>query len=107
MKNLSFLKILSLFALIAIIGCSKKEDPINTSVNLSISLSSDAGNNELEVLALDQMVTFKVMGSDGEDYTSAAKLYVDGTEITEPTYTFDATGTYEVKATYGDAKVGS
>ncbi|MGO3182331.1 MAG: Omp28-related outer membrane protein [Aequorivita sp.] len=104
MKNLSYLKILSLFAFIAIIGCSKNEDPINgPAESLSIVLSSDVGNNELEAIALDQMVTFQVTGSDGENYTSTANLYVDGTEITGPTYTFDTTGTYEVKATYGGA----
>lgn len=104
MKNLSYLKILSLFVFIAIIGCSKKEDPLIAPVeDLSIFLTSNVGNNELEVVALDQMVTFTITGSDGEDYTTAAKLYVDGTEITGSTYTFNATGTYEVKAIYGDA----
>lgn len=104
MKNISFLKILSLFALIAIIGCSKNEDPIIASVeDLSLVLTSDVGNNELEAIGLDQMVSFTVTGNDGEDYTSSAKLYVDETEITGSTYTFNATGTYEVKAVYEGA----
>ncbi|WP_310992532.1 Omp28-related outer membrane protein [Aequorivita marina] len=103
MKNLSYFKILSLFAFIAVlsIGCSKKEDPVITQENdLSLVLTSDAGSNELEVVGLDQMVVFTVMGSDGEDYTSAAKLYVNDTEINGSTYTFDATGTFSVKALY-------
>ncbi|WP_026450544.1 Omp28-related outer membrane protein [Aequorivita capsosiphonis] len=104
MKNLSYFKILFLFAFIAIIGCSKKEDPISEAVdNLSIVLTSDMGANELEVIGLEQMVTFNVMGSDGEDYTSSAKLYVNETEIQGSTYTFNTTGSFEVKAVYGDA----
>lgn len=104
MKNHSYFKILSLFAFIAIIGCSKKEDPILEPVeNLSIVLTSDIGDDEFEVIAIDQMVTFNVMGSDGESYTSSAKLYVNDTEISGSTYTFDATGSYAVKAVYEGA----
>lgn len=101
MKNLPYFKIFVLFAFIAIVGCSTKEDPyVGPSENLSLILSSDAGSNELEVLAVDQMVTFKVMGSDGVEYTSDAKLFVDGTEISGPTYTFNTIGSYQVKATF-------
>lgn len=104
MKNLSNFKILFLFAFIAIVGCSKKEDPILGPVeNLSIVLTSNMGDNELEVIAVDQMVTFNITGSDGENYTSSAKLFVNETEITGSTYTFDATGSYAVKAIYEGA----
>lgn len=104
MKNVPYFKVLSLFAFIAIIGCSKKEDPIQAAVpDLAITLTSDAGDNDLEVIAEGQMVVFKVMGNDGENYTSTAKLYLDETEISGPTYTFDTTGTFSVKAVFGDA----
>lgn len=104
MKNVPYFKILSLFAFIAIIGCSRKEDPIQALVpDLAIVLTSDAGDNDLEVIAVGQMVAFKVMGNDGENYTSSAKLYLDETEISGPTYTFDAIGTFNVKAVFGDA----
>lgn len=104
MKNVSYFKILFLFAFIAVVGCSKKEDPILAPVeDISIVLTSDAGVDELQVIALDQMVTFKVMGSDGENYTTTAKVYVNETEISGPTYTFTETGTFSVKAVYQNA----
>lgn len=101
MKNYPYFKFLLLIAFIAIAACSKKEDPIGTSSeSLSIQLKSDAGEDELEVLATDQMVTFTITGSDGEDYTSSSKIYVNDTEISESSYTFTNTGTYTVKAVY-------
>src|SRR5690606_28402804 len=45
-------------------------------------------------------VVFKVMGNDGENYTSSAKLYLDETEISGSTYTFENTGTFSVKAIF-------
>lgn len=52
------------------------------------------------LVALDQTVIFEVIGSDGENYTSSAKLYVNETELTGSTYTFNATGTFVVKAIF-------
>src|SRR5690606_20215419 len=54
----------------------------------------------LEVLSTGEMVTFTITGSDGEDYTSSSKIYVNDAEIQEPSYTFNTTGTYTVKAVY-------
>ncbi len=104
MKTYPYFKILSLFAFIAIVGCSKKEDPIGAPTeSLSITLKSDAGDNELEVLSVDQLVNFTITGSDGEDYTSSAKLFVNDSEIQGSSYTFSTTGTFAVKALYGSA----
>ncbi|MCB0465927.1 MAG: Omp28-related outer membrane protein [Aequorivita sp.] len=101
MKTYPYFKILFLFAFIAIVGCSKKENPLGAPTeNLSITLSSDAGTNELEVLSVDQMVNFVITGNDGVDYTSSAKLYVNDSEITGSSYTFSTTGTFAVKAVY-------
>ncbi len=104
MKNIPYLKFLSLFAFIAILGCSKMENPLVVPEEaLTIVLTSDAGDNDLVAIALGQMVAFTITGSDGENYTSTAKLYVDDTEITGSTYTFSDTGTFRVKAVFGDA----
>lgn len=101
MKTYPYFKFLLLFVFVVIAACSKKEDPIGTSTqNLFIALTSDAGDGELEVLATDQIVTFTITGSDGEDYTSSSKIYVNDTEIPESYYTFTNTGTYAVKAVY-------
>lgn len=104
MQTYPYYKILFLFAFIAIVGCSKKEDPLLGPVeNLTIELTSDAGTNDLEVLSLDQLVNFTITGSDGENYTSSAKLYVNDSEIQGSSYTFSNTGSFNVKAVYGGA----
>ena len=104
MRNYPYFKILSLFAFIAIIGCSKKEDPLSAPTeSLSIALTSDAGTNALEVLSIDQLVNFTITGSDGENYTSTAKFYVNDSEIQGSSYTFSTIGTFDVKAVYGSA----
>lgn len=101
MKLNPFLTFSVLFLFVAILGCSKKEDPlVGPTEDLTITLSSDAGSNELEILTIDQLVNFSVTGSDGENYTAAAKLYVNDAEIQGSSYTFSATGSFEVKAVY-------
>lgn len=99
----TYLKFLSLFVIIAIVSCSKKEDPfVASDPMLTLELKSDAGNGELEVLSLNDAVVFTVTGSDGEDYSEASNYYVNDTPVTGRTYTFSATGTYAVKAVYND-----
>jgi thiol-disulfide isomerase/thioredoxin len=101
MRTYPYFKILFLFAFIAIVGCSKKEDPLGAPTeNLSITLTSDAGTDELEVLTVNQLVNFIITGNDGEDYTSSAKIYVNDSEIQGSSYTFSTTGTFTVKALY-------
>jgi thiol-disulfide isomerase/thioredoxin len=103
MKNLPYIKFLLLFAFVAVVSCSKKESPLGPpEETLSLILTSDAGENELEVVAANQEVTFKATGSDEVDYTESSKFYVDGSEISGSTYTFTNVGTHEVKAVYND-----
>ncbi len=104
MKTFSYFKILFLFAFIAIVGCSKKEDPLIGSVEeLSIVLTSDAGTDEDQIVSQDQTVNFIITGSDGENYTSSSKLYVNDIEITGSSYLFSDTGAFSVKAVYQNA----
>jgi thiol-disulfide isomerase/thioredoxin len=101
MRTYPYFKILFLFAFIAIVGCSKKEDPLGAPTeSLSITLTSDAGTNELEVLSVNQLVNFIITGNDGVNYTSSAKIYVNDSEIQGSSYTFSSTGTFAVKAVY-------
>jgi thiol-disulfide isomerase/thioredoxin len=96
-------KILFLFAILAIVSCSKKEDPIKEqTAALSIVLKSDAGSEELQVVGVNTTVVFTVEGNDGENYTDVSKLYVNDEEITGSTYEFTTTGQYSVKAKYND-----
>jgi thiol-disulfide isomerase/thioredoxin len=102
MKTSPYFKILFLFAFIGIISCSKKEDPIGIETpNLSIVLSSDAGSEELQIVSPEQMVTFTITGSDGEDCTNNSQIFVNDIEIEGPTYTFSEMGTFSIKAVYG------
>lgn len=104
MRTYPYFKILFLFAFISIVGCSKKEDPLGAPTeSLSITLTSDAGTNELEVLTVDQLVNFTIIGNNGENYTSSAKIYVNDSEIQGSSYTFSNTGTFTVKAVYESA----
>ena len=99
----TYLKFLSLFVIIAIVSCSKKEDPfVASDPMLTLEFKSEAGIGELEVLSLNDAVVFTVTGSDGEDYSEASNYYINDTPITGRTYTFSATGTYAVKAVYND-----
>jgi len=101
MKTYPYLRFLYFSIFIAIVACSKKEDPIKiSSGDLTIQLKSDAGDDELEILETNQLVTFTVIGSDGEDYTSSSKIYVNDMEIPESSYIFSTTGTYRVNSVY-------
>lgn len=103
MKAYPYLKILLLFTIMALVSCSKKEDPyVEADPMLTLELKSDAGTNEFEVIAVNQAVVFTVNGSDGEDYSEAATYYVNDDPITGRTHTFIATGNYAVKAVYND-----
>ncbi len=104
MKISPLSKLCMFFVLLAVVGCSKKEDPIVGPVEaLSIVISSDAGSGDMQVIAEGQTVTFTVTGSDGEDYTSESTIFVNGTEISDPAYTFADSGDYSVKAVYDEA----
>ena len=99
MKTVPFTKILFLFALI--VSCSKKEDPVGLDPeDFNLILTSDAGNEELQIIQEDQMVTFTVTGSDGEDYTSVSKIFVNDTEIPGASHTFSEMGEFQVKAAF-------
>lgn len=102
MKKISFL-FLILFAGFTIVSCSKKEDPIDipTAV-LSLTLKSDAGSDEFEVVGVNTTVTFSVIGSDGEDYTNVSQLYINNEEISGSTHLFSNTGQFTIQAKYDD-----
>lgn len=105
MKTHPYFKFLLLFAALALMtfACSKKEDPYVEQVPaLTLLLTSDAGNEELQVLRANDSVNFTVTGSDGVNYTSGAKIFVNNTEIANGFYIFSELGEYTVKATYDD-----
>src|SRR5690554_73266 len=102
MKKIT-LEILTLFLIFATFSCSKMEDPlVQPTSPLTLTLKSDAGENELEVIGVNSVVVFTVIGSDGEDYTDESKLLVNDVEISGSTYEFMETGTFSVKAKYND-----
>lgn len=104
MKTTPFFKILFLFAFIAVVGCSKKEDPLTSPVEaLTIILTSDAGTGDFQAVSQGKMVNFTITGNDGEDYTASSKLYINDAEFTGSSYTFETRGSYAIKAVYEDA----
>lgn len=103
MKTHPYFKFLFLFAVLAAVSCSKKEDPfVEQGPALVLELKSDAGNGELEVVSIDQVVNFTVIGNDDQDYTSLANILVNDVEIEGSSYTFAELGNYQVKAIYDD-----
>lgn len=103
MKTSPYLNFLFLFAVLIIVSCSKKEDPyVSPAPELVLELTSDVGVNEMEVVTVGDTVVFTVLGSDGEDYSEAADLYVNEQPIGGRSYIFENTGTYAVKAIFND-----
>src|SRR5690554_4877059 len=103
MKTHPYFKFLFLFAVLAAVSCSKKEDPfVEQGPALVLELKSDAGNGELEVVSIDQVVNFTFIGNDDQDYTSLANILVNDVEIEGSSYTFTELGNYQVKAIYDD-----
>lgn len=97
--------LLMIIVVLAIISCSKKEDPIiQPEAPLTLLLKSDASVEETTVLRVNSLVVFTVDGNDGEDYTDEAQLYINGEEIPGSTYEFAERGTYSVKAKYNDVE---
>lgn len=98
-----YFKFLFLFVAAAIFSCSKSETPIGpVQSSLTLELKSDAGDDGLTVLNISKKVNFSIVGNDGVDYTTTAKLFINNTEITGSSYTFEESGSYEVKAIYND-----
>ncbi|CAM3516315.1 Omp28-related outer membrane protein [Aequorivita lipolytica] len=103
MKTHPYFQLLFLFAFVAIVSCSKKEDPfVEADPMLTLELKSSAGTGELEVLSVNDSVYFTVNGNNGEDYSDIATYYVNETAISARAYFFRQTGTYAVKAVYND-----
>ena len=97
-------KIFVLFLMVATLSCSKKESPLVRATSpLTLALTSDVGPNEMEVIGLNTIVVFTVIGSDGEDYTHESQLLVNDAEISGSIHEFTETGTFNVKAKYNDA----
>ena len=97
------LKFLMLCVAVALFSCSKSETPIGpVQSDLSLVLKSDAGADDLNVLNINDEVNFTVIGNDGVDYTSSAKLYVNNNEITGSSYVFNESGNFLIKAVYND-----
>lgn len=95
------MKFLFFLSLLAIVSCSRKEDPIGPiEIPLSIHLESDAGSGEHLTVGLNATVVFTVKGSDEVDYTDQATIRINGEAIAGSTYEFEALGEYTARAEY-------
>ncbi|QAA82867.1 hypothetical protein EI546_14575 [Aequorivita sp. H23M31] len=102
MKKLSF-QFLTLFVFLAMISCSKKEDPlVEPDAPLTLTLKSDTGTEDFQVLGINTTATFTVIGSDGVDHTAQSQFYVNNEVIPGPTYEFNETGEFSVLAKFND-----
>jgi thiol-disulfide isomerase/thioredoxin len=101
MKTYHFTRLsLVLLFITTLFSCSKKEEnvPLQGGGNFAnLVLSSDSSDN---VLVVNEMVSFMVVGDDAVEYTNDAVFYVNQTEISGTSYVFDMSGSYDVYATH-------
>ncbi|SFU55239.1 hypothetical protein SAMN05216480_10711 [Pustulibacterium marinum] len=85
---------MSMACAISLVSCGDDdEDPVATAITVSSDVTSAEYGSTFTFTAEDDL---------GNDVTSEATFYVDGTSISGTSYTPDAIGTYEVYAVYED-----
>jgi len=97
MKFNNFLILTLVFSFIGIISCSKTEENVPLVNIASLILTSDSSD---AILVVDEVVNFTVTGDDEVIYNNQATFYVNGTEISGSSYTFDTEGSFEVYGSF-------
>jgi thiol-disulfide isomerase/thioredoxin len=92
-----------LLSLLILVGCSKSEEDSNVIDNTPSINSIQISVSSAEV-TVGTTILFTVFDNTGKNRTSEAKFYVDETEISGSSYTFNDVGTYEVYAKYQNIK---
>ena len=92
-----------LLSLLILVGCSKSDDDSNVVDNTPSINSIQVSVSSAEV-TVGTTILFTAFDNTGKNRTSEAKFYVDGTEISGSSYTFNDIGTYEVYAKYQNLK---
>ncbi len=92
-----------ILSLLILVGCSKSEDDSNVVDNTPSINSIQVSVSSAEV-TVGTTILFTVFDNTGKNRTSEAKFYVDGTEISRSSHTFNDVGTYEVYAKYQNLK---
>lgn len=92
------LKNIFLILLVAITSsCSKTDSSINSGNQETITISASSLN-----VSTGTVVNFTVLSSNNNsNVTSSSKIFVNGTEITGNSYTFNTVGSFNVNATKG------
>lgn len=99
MKSIYLYKLLLFFLFVNLISCSKTEENIPIITIDELILTSDSADN---VLLINELVTFTVLGDDGVDYSDQATYYVDQVEILGPSYVFDSEGFFSVCSNFNN-----
>jgi thiol-disulfide isomerase/thioredoxin len=98
MKAKKIITFFLLLSIITLVSCSKSEEnvPLLGSIEELILTS----NSTDAILAIDETVNFTIVSDEGIDYTDQATFYVNQTEISGASYTFNEQGNYSVNAIF-------
>ncbi len=99
MKTIRVLRVLSMFFLVTILGCSTSDKEEGVEQVTSIVLTSDVTSFEEGGVAV-----FTVKTNLSEEVTSNAIISIDGTPISGKSFTSNNAGTYKVEAKYNELK---
>jgi len=93
----NFLILILVFSFVGIFSCSKTEENVPLVNIASLILSSDSSD---AILVVDELVSFTVTGDDEVIYNNQAIFFVDGSEISGSSYTFNMEGSFQVYASF-------
>ena len=89
--------------LLVLVGCSKSDEQ-STEIDNTPSVNSIQVFVSSDEIIVGTSILFTAFDNTGKNRTSEAKFFVDNTEISGSSHTFNDVGTFEVYAKYQNIK---
>ena len=90
--------------LLVLVGCSKSDEQSTELVDNSPTVNSIQVFVSSDEIIVGTSILFSVFDNTGKNRTNEAKFFVDNTEISGSSHTFNDVGTFEVYAKYQNIK---